>query len=216
MLFRLNANHQGVIAVMRWIARVLHKIAISAKLARTPTVATYPRPRQRHIVSVNTVGSVDTIDDMRHVIAALGGWERHDSEVSDTLTNSSTEASTLAARKSRSQGAESDRRDVSFDSVPPSIRVAARATKTRPGILIWKGKGKQTAPSTHSYSEGEDLQEFLEARMIPLRDHERASRVQGMPDCSATESSRDTEIASIILNRSFGHGLRRRRTSQTI
>lgn len=188
---------------MRWFARVLHKIAISAKLARTPTVATYPRPRRRHIVSGGTLDTVDTIDDMRHVIAALGGWERHESVYSyaSTEATAGTEAVT-----DMSQASGSEHRDSSFSNSTstPSIRVAARGTRTRPGILNWKGKGKAREDSTY-----EDEEEVLED---PPPDNRR----HAMYETHDYDSSKDTEIAALILSRSFGYGLRRAPTNQTI
>lgn len=200
---------------MRWFARVLHKIAISAKLARTPTVATYPRPRRRHIVSVGTVETVDTIDDMRHVIAALGGWERHESVYSYASTDATAGTEAEAAAPSQSQAA-SDGRNSSFSTATPSIRVAARATRTRPGILNWKGKGKQRQPSTYSSSEMEEQEVLEDVLPPPLRSAERRHAMYEVHDGSTTDSSKDTEIAALILSRSFGYGLRRSPTNQTI
>lgn len=194
---------------MRWFARVLHKLAISAKLARTPTVATYPRPRRRHIVSVgtmNTVDTVDTIDDMRHVIAALGGWEEeHESELSYASSEQSR-------RLSRGERDSSNSATTATASATPSIRIATHATRSRPGLLRWKGKGKQRAPSACSYSEAGEQEVLEDATSPPPRDHGR----HDLADGSTTDSSRDTEIAAIILGRSFGYGLRRVPSNQTI
>lgn len=215
---------------MRWFARVLHKIAISAKLARTPTVATYPRPRRRHIVSGGTLDTVDTIDDMRHVIAALGGWERHESVYSYAPTDATGTAAATDMSQSQATASGSECRDsnisISTSTATPSIRVAARGTRTRPGILNWngsgKGKGKAREASMYSFSEIEDVQEVLEEpsalppRGAERRHNERRHAIYEVHDDSTTDSSRDTEIAALILSRSFGYSLRRAPTNQTI
>lgn len=215
---------------MRWFARVLHKIAISAKLARTPTVATYPRPRRRHIVSGGTLDTVDTIDDMRHVIATLGGWERHESDYSYASTEASI-GTAAATDVSQATASGSEYRDSSFSASATtlSIRVAARGTRTRPGILNWngsgKGKEKGREVSMCSFSELEDTQEVLEDQPAPPprgveRRHDDRRHaiydVHDVHDDSTTDSSKDTEIAAIILSRSFGYSLRRAPTNQTI
>lgn len=190
---------------MRWFARVLHKIAISAKLARTPTVATYPRPRRRHIVSGGTLDTVDTIDDMRHVIAALGGWERHDSVCSYASTEAT--AGTEAVTDLSQTASGSEHRDSSFSNSTsaPSIRIAARGTRTRPGILNWKGTGKAREDSAYEDEEQEILED-------PPTDNRR----HAVYEVNDSDSSKDTEIAALILSRSFGYGLRRAPTNQTI